>query len=198
MSSDSTERAKRPYLRPAERRRQLLDAAAAVVKRDGLGALSMVAVTAEAGVSRRLVYNHFPDLPTLVRAYVADRLSSFVEESEPPSVSLANDPLKIARENLARIRKVAPEDRMLLRALLSGTAPKDLEAVRPLLEEATVQRWQRLHPDRTVDDVGRVRILLIATVGLALSDFLDREMLSADEANDIITFLENLIPGAPA
>ncbi len=69
---------KRPYLRPADRRRQLLDATARVFDRGGLAGITMVAVAAEAGVSRRLVYDHFDDLSALYEAYFDERLADYL------------------------------------------------------------------------------------------------------------------------
>ena len=62
--------ATRPYLRPDERRRQLLEAASRLFDRGGFTAVTMSAVAAEAGASRRLVYDHFADLPKIGRAHV--------------------------------------------------------------------------------------------------------------------------------
>ena len=194
MPAQSPDQPKRPYLRPAERRRQLLDSAAAVVRRDGLAGLTMVAVTAEAGVSRRLVYNHFPDLPTLVRSYVVDRLGSFMQASTAPVTDSPTDPVRIAQENLARFREVAPEDRALLRALLSGTASKELIPLQTLVEQAVVDRWRRMHPTAPEDPLVRPRTLLVAQLGLALADLLDRNVVDLDQARHLIAELSAVLP----
>ena len=69
--------AKRPYLRAAERRSQLLDAAGRLFDRFGFGGITMVGIATEAGVSRQLVYGHFPDLDSLYVAFVQDRLGRY-------------------------------------------------------------------------------------------------------------------------
>ena len=69
-------RARRPYLRAADRRRQLLDAAMTIAGRDGIERITMVAVAAEAGVSRQLLYEHFSDLETLVVTLLLDRFAA--------------------------------------------------------------------------------------------------------------------------
>src|SRR5665213_473982 len=66
----------RPYLRAGERRSQLLEAAAAVVGREGLGSLTVAGVAVEAGVSRQWIYEHFTDLDDLYRALILDRFAS--------------------------------------------------------------------------------------------------------------------------
>lgn len=53
---------------PGAARERLLEAASRCVAREGLPALSMAAVAAEAGVSRPTVYRYFADRPTLLEA----------------------------------------------------------------------------------------------------------------------------------
>ncbi|MFS3127745.1 TetR/AcrR family transcriptional regulator [Nocardioides sp. Bht2] len=63
--------ARRPYaarLPLAERREQLLDAALAVITRDGYGAVSIEAVAQEAGVTRPVVYGAYDTLSDLLIA----------------------------------------------------------------------------------------------------------------------------------
>jgi AcrR family transcriptional regulator len=67
---DDAGRAER--LAPAQRRRQLFDAVGRLIKREGLARVTMVAVAAEAGVSRRLAYACVTDLSTLLRDLAID------------------------------------------------------------------------------------------------------------------------------
>jgi hypothetical protein len=53
---------KRPYLGKDDRRKSLLNAAAELVEEAGWGVLNMSALADRAGVSRQLVYQHFPFL----------------------------------------------------------------------------------------------------------------------------------------
>lgn len=59
-----------PRLSAAERREQLLDATRAVVSERGFHAVSIEAVSREAGVTRPIVYGHFGDLSGLLEALV--------------------------------------------------------------------------------------------------------------------------------
>ena len=68
----------RPYLRAGARRRQLLDAAARLFVRHGFAGMTMVSLAAEAGVSRRHVYDHFPDLAALYEAFFDDRSARYL------------------------------------------------------------------------------------------------------------------------
>lgn len=196
MTTSQPTRTTRPYLRPAERRRHLLDAAAEVVRRDGLSALTMVAVTAEAKVSRRLVYNHFPDLPTLVRDFAIDRLSSYVQESEPTFEEFQNNPRRLAREIFGRVARIAPEDRQLLRSLLAGAVPRELLPIRAAVEETIVTRWSRILPEGTPLPMDVARLLMLAQIALTLADLMDRGDVTADEASDLIKDAASLVPNS--
>jgi AcrR family transcriptional regulator len=54
-----------------ERREQLLDVTAKIVSEHGFGAVSIQSVARAAGISRPIVYEHFGDLPGLLKALVA-------------------------------------------------------------------------------------------------------------------------------
>jgi AcrR family transcriptional regulator len=55
---------------PAERREQLMDAALSVILQDGYGGVSIEAVARVAGVTRPVVYDHFPNLGQLLHALI--------------------------------------------------------------------------------------------------------------------------------
>jgi AcrR family transcriptional regulator len=55
---------------PEQRREQLIDAALGVILEHGYGGVSIEAVARAAGVTRPVVYDHFPDLPHLIHALV--------------------------------------------------------------------------------------------------------------------------------
>lgn len=56
----------RTRLDPAQRRSLILDHAAEMIARDGMAALSVEAIGREAGISKSLVYNYFPNLQALL------------------------------------------------------------------------------------------------------------------------------------
>jgi AcrR family transcriptional regulator len=62
-------------LAPAQRRRQIFDAVARLVDREGFARVTMVAAAEEAGVSRRLLCDHFADLSTLLRDFAIDTMA---------------------------------------------------------------------------------------------------------------------------
>lgn len=59
---------KRLYLGKDDRRKQLLQAASALVEQHGWSALSMSSLAESTGVSRQLIYQHFPNLEALLSA----------------------------------------------------------------------------------------------------------------------------------
>lgn len=58
---------KRVRLAPEARQSLILDHAAEIVARDGVSALSMDSIGREAGISKSLVYNYFPNTTELLR-----------------------------------------------------------------------------------------------------------------------------------
>jgi AcrR family transcriptional regulator len=55
---------------PEQRREQLIDAALSVILKDGYRGVSIEAIAREAGVTRPVVYDHFPNLARLLHALV--------------------------------------------------------------------------------------------------------------------------------
>jgi AcrR family transcriptional regulator len=74
---------------PAQRREQLIDAALEVILEHGYGGVSIEAVARTAGVTRPVVYDHFPDLARLLHALVEreERYSLEQLEEVVPQVS---------------------------------------------------------------------------------------------------------------
>lgn len=71
--ADPTARHRRPYaprLPPEERREQLIDAALEVILERGYARISIEAIARTAGITRPVVYDHFPDLNRLLHAVV--------------------------------------------------------------------------------------------------------------------------------
>ncbi len=70
---DAAPRARRPYaprMPPEQRREQLIDAALSVIVEQGYGGVSIEAIARTAGVTRPVVYDHFPNLARLLHAVV--------------------------------------------------------------------------------------------------------------------------------
>jgi AcrR family transcriptional regulator len=72
-SSDGTSRHRRPYaprLPPGQRREQLIDAALEVILERGYAQVSIEAIARAAGITRPVVYDHFPNLNRLLQAVI--------------------------------------------------------------------------------------------------------------------------------
>jgi AcrR family transcriptional regulator len=59
-----------PRLPPGQRREQLIDAALSVIVQQGYSGVSIEAVARAAGVTRPVIYDHFPNLGRLLRALI--------------------------------------------------------------------------------------------------------------------------------
>jgi AcrR family transcriptional regulator len=85
-----------------QRREQLLDVTAALVARGGFQAVSIRSVANGAGISRPIVYEHFGDLPGLLKALVSREMTfalAQVSESELAELD-RGDPIELMIESL--------------------------------------------------------------------------------------------------
>src|SRR5579885_3551908 len=80
-----------PRMPPAQRREQLIDAALEVILAHGYGGVSIEAVARTAGVTRPVVYDHFPDLPRLLHALVEREERYSLEQLEKVVPAIAGD-----------------------------------------------------------------------------------------------------------
>jgi AcrR family transcriptional regulator len=173
----------RPYLRAEARKNQLLDAAAAVVGRDGLGSLTVATVAFEAGVSRQWVYEHFSDLDELYRTLILDRFASLDANIDTAKERLTGTELVTftARELFALV----PADRRILRALVDGVGwnRPELAGIEAELRERIFSRWTGFVRQAGHDE-GEARAIVWAVVNalFGLADQVERESLSVEKA----------------
>lgn len=72
-SSDAAAKPRRPYaprMPPGQRREQLIDAALEVILERGYARVSIEAIARAAGITRPVVYDHFPNLNRLLHAVI--------------------------------------------------------------------------------------------------------------------------------
>ena len=115
-----------PRMPPAERREQLIDAALSVILRDGYGGISIEAVARSAGVTRPVVYDHFPNLARLLRALVEreERYSLQQLEDVVPSDPRKGEPVEVLAGSVRRFLDVVrsrPETWRLILLPTDGT-----------------------------------------------------------------------------
>src|SRR5436305_6037830 len=91
-SSDPPGRTRRRYaprMPPDQRREQLIDAALGVILDRGYGGVSIEAIARTAGVTRPVVYDHFPNLSRLLHALIEREERYALEQLE---TVVPNDP----------------------------------------------------------------------------------------------------------
>src|SRR5438270_6353278 len=94
---DKPRRRYAPRMPPEQRREQLLDAALEVILAEGYAGVSVEAVARAAGVTRPVVYDHFPNLGKLIQALVErEELYSLTElEAVLPRDPRGSDPAEL-------------------------------------------------------------------------------------------------------
>jgi AcrR family transcriptional regulator len=106
-AGETPTRQRRPYaprLPPAERREQLLDAALSVIVEQGYSGVSIEAIARAAGVTRPVIYDHFPNLDKLLHAVVEreERYSLEQLEQVVPADLDDGDPGKVLAGGVKR------------------------------------------------------------------------------------------------
>jgi AcrR family transcriptional regulator len=89
---------------PEQRREQLVDAALSVILEQGYGGVSIEAIARAAGVTRPVIYDHFPNLGTLLGALVEreERFSREQLERVVPDDPGDSDPVEVLAGSVRR------------------------------------------------------------------------------------------------
>lgn len=177
----------RPYLREADRRRHLLDATLRLVARRDIEAVTMSAVAREAGVSRRLVYDHFADLSSLHEAFLDDRVRQYgalvdatIDASSPPAAR--------AVAMLGRALTLPREELRIARMLVAGTGSADLDRARARFRRHVVARWfARRRPGD--EETAAALVWAMAAAILTVADQVDRGELTVPSAERVVRAL---------
>jgi AcrR family transcriptional regulator len=106
-SPDPAPKARRRYaprLPPEQRREQLIDAALSVILEQGYGGVSIEAIARAAGVTRPVIYDHFPNLGTLLGALVEreERFSREQLDRVVPDDPGDSDPVEVLAGSVRR------------------------------------------------------------------------------------------------
>lgn len=204
--------------RGAQRREQLVRAAADLLGREGPAALSARAVAGEAGVPLAAVTYYFDSVDDLVRAGAERLYEGYLEAARTLAVEgTGTDPRACAgRLVLLWLDPLpgGPEPRRVRHLLTSLAAAAEQPALAPQL-----RRYDESLADLARDvlrrhgrDASRARLLLAALDGLALArlsgldvgatrqepQVLTPERLLADLTDDLLLVLDDLAPTAPA
>lgn len=183
---------KRAYLRTDDRRRQLLDAAARLFAREGYAGLTMVALATEAGVSRRLVYDHFPDLASLYSAFFDDRAARYLD-AIAAAVEAVDDTTSAFPAAFAHLLAMPADDQRALRVLVADPGLPDLDPVRERFREHVEQQWLGRLPE---GQHTRAVLWTLVTGLFGLAELVSRGEISRDAALMIATNLVTALPAA--
>jgi AcrR family transcriptional regulator len=187
--------AKRAYLRTDDRRRQLLDAAARLFAREGYAGLTMVALAVEAGVSRRLVYDHFPDLASLYSAFFDDRAARYLADIAGAIEAADDDTTSAFPAAFAHLLAMPADDQRALRVLVADPGLPDLDPVRERFRGHVEQQWLGRLPG---GDHARAVLWTLVTGLFGLAELVSRDEVSHDAALEIATNLVTALPAAMA
>ena len=183
--------------RSPERRRDLLDAADRVIRREGPQA-SMAAIAAEAGITKPILYRHFGDKSGLYQA-LAERHARVVTDLLRPLFARATTDLRVrARATVEAYLEAISADPNLYRFLFHRAGAEDSRAhtrmaaiVRGVGEELAA-----VLAEEGVADPVRARVLGHAFVGMvrAIGDWwLENPGLDRDT---VVDSLVDVIAGA--
>lgn len=173
--------AKRAYLRADVRRRQLLAAAERLIAREGLRGVTMVALAAEAGVSRQLVYDHFADVADVYDAFYDAQVTTYAEAVD--RVIGEADGRRPAMAVFRYLLDLPADDQQVVRALVVDPGLPEVQRARERFRRRIVEKWSTLLPDREPEAAAA---LVWAVLGsfLALADLVARGELGRATAED--------------
>lgn len=183
-------RAGRPQvLASIDRRRRLLDAAAAVFMEKGYAAATVDAIAAKAGMSKKTVYRVFESKLTLFDSLLDDRFFNFPEPADEDGGSLEESLIRILTA-IANIL-LQPDRVALLRVIIAeGQAAPELATAFDRLklsrEMNALERWFERHQRRGALRVGNVHEAARLVFGLAIAEPMIQLLIAAPrQADDI-------------
>jgi AcrR family transcriptional regulator len=145
----------------------------------------MVALAAEAGVSRRLVYDHFPDLPALYDAFFADRTARSLDGIDAALARGGTDRVAAFAGVFAELLAIPPDDRRAIRLVLTDLGRSDLDDLRDRFRSHVERRWLPAVAGSGDPRVARARLWMLVNALFALADLVDREEIAASSAADL-------------
>jgi AcrR family transcriptional regulator len=149
----------------------------------------MIAVAEEAGLSRRLVYDHFADLRTLLQEYFFVTLSRALTPATPWAVmpTVSNNAGDVAQLIFRAIMSLDAEQRMLVELIRAPRVSEDLALAREVVEQNALARWRHFTPLAELSD-GLVLTLakMMIDAALNLAAAVDEGLMTDDDAAAII------------
>ena len=185
---------RRTRLAPEDRSAQLVALGVASLVDRPLHSLSIEWLSAEAGVSRGLLFHYFGSKQGLHREVVRVARDSMLRATEPaPDL----EPLERLHDTLTRIVLFVREHRGTFYSLVRGVASGDLE-VREVVEQARVEQADRVIAvflELGMPDTALLRIALRSWVAFAEEALAENALQDADvddelPADELVAFLE--------
>jgi AcrR family transcriptional regulator len=160
---------------PEQRRQQLMDAALVVILERGYSGVSIEAIARAAGVTRPVVYDHFPNLGRLLHALIEreERYALAQLDAVLPGELGARDPAKLFATGVRRFLDAVasrPATWRLILLPLEGTPAVVRDHVesnraRMLARIESVVRWAVAHPGAAADLDPELIARAISTLG---------------------------------
>jgi AcrR family transcriptional regulator len=174
----------RPYLHTEDRRDSLLDAFGRLLDQHSLAGIKMIEVAEEAGVSRALLYKHFPDLGSLVQAYFEDRSARYFEiiDAQPVPILLSTTG---AMSGISAISSLPIGELRAIEVLLASRLDPELDAVRERFREVFLQRWDDVVRNARDPRLAEAMVWTLLGPALSLSIAVKTEQTTLDEAERI-------------
>lgn len=147
----------------------------------------MSAVAREAGVSRRLVYDHFADQATLYDAFLEDRVQHYTSVFDT-TIAASPDPVERAIAMFSRALSLPREELRIARMLVTGTGGTTLDRARARFRRHVLGRW--FADDRPApSDAVTATVWAMAAAVLTVADLEVRGEISHDAAVRVVTAL---------
>lgn len=188
---------RRTRLTPDERRAQLVALGVAFLVDHPLDALTIEYLSAQAGVSRALLFHYFASKKGLHREVVRTARDSMLHATEP-SPDLA--PLDRLRDTLTRIVRFVRDHRGTFFSLVRGVASGDTE-VREVVEEARAVQAERVvavFRELGAADSVLLRIALRSWVAFAEEVLVESALNTDMPSSEIVSFLERSVAAVAA
>jgi AcrR family transcriptional regulator len=180
---------RRTRLTPEERRAQLVAIGVASLADHPLESVTIEYLSAQAGVSRGLLFHYFGSKNGLRREVVRTARDSMLRATEP-SPDLA--PLDRLRDTLTRIVQFVRDHRGTFYSLVRGVASGDAE-VRAVVEEARALQAERVVAvflELGLADTELLRIALRSWVAFAEEALVESALGTEMPSGEIVSFLE--------
>ena len=174
----------RSYLNTEDRRTTLLDAFGRLLERKSLDSITMVEVAEDAGVSRALLYKHFPDLGSLVQEYLWDRAARYFDIIDAQPVPILRSATG-AVSGITAITAIPIGELRAIEVLLASRVDPELGPVRERFREVFLQRWDGVISNARDPQLARSIVWTLLGPIISLSIAVKTEQMSLEEADTI-------------